>query len=274
VLASTPPSIAIARRRYEVDADPSGDVTPIRPNIGKVADFKSEWWPLSNRNGGPASNRNAGRLHLGMGGRIKSEFASWPPIGANQGNCGSPQRPRVAAPSSRGGAPFRSPVAVSLKAASALPARREASTRSPSCSIRRQCARATSAGCSELVASARSSAPSRRLAIGRRLGCCRHLRVRPAADAVRGRGDRRHGGTLSTAGPWRSPQPWAAFYLFLKVSGKELGCLGLRSRSTWGVVSERQVELLAELGGFGVCERVHRAWILAPPDIDQARRSA
>src|SRR5216683_5891031 len=52
-----------ARSRCEVDADPSGDVTPTRPNIGKVADFRSEWWPLSNRNGGPTSNRNAGRLH-------------------------------------------------------------------------------------------------------------------------------------------------------------------------------------------------------------------
>jgi len=65
-----------ARSRCEVDADPSGDVTPTRPNIGKVADFRSEWWPLSNRNGGPTSNRNAGRLHLGMGGRIKSESAA------------------------------------------------------------------------------------------------------------------------------------------------------------------------------------------------------
>lgn len=77
--AESPPLIAMARSRCEVDADPSGDVTPIGPNIGKVPDFKSEWWPPSNRNGGPASNRNDGRLHLGMGGRLKSKFAqrSW-----------------------------------------------------------------------------------------------------------------------------------------------------------------------------------------------------
>jgi hypothetical protein len=32
-----------------------------------VAGFISEWWP--------ASNRNAGRLQFGIGGRIASEFA-------------------------------------------------------------------------------------------------------------------------------------------------------------------------------------------------------
>src|SRR6266702_2275223 len=51
------------------------------------------------------------------------------------------------------------------------------------------------------------------------------------------------------------------FCLFLKVSGKELGRLGLRFLIHFGVESERQVEFLAELGGFGVRERVHRARI-------------
>jgi hypothetical protein len=32
-----------------------------------VAGFISEWWP--------ASNRNSGRLQIGIGGRIASEFA-------------------------------------------------------------------------------------------------------------------------------------------------------------------------------------------------------
>jgi hypothetical protein len=37
-------------------------------NIGyKVAGFISEWWP--------ASNRNGGRHHLGIGGRLESESA-------------------------------------------------------------------------------------------------------------------------------------------------------------------------------------------------------
>jgi hypothetical protein len=78
----------MARSRGEVDADPSGDVTPIRPSIGKVADFRSEWWPLSNRNGGPTSNRNAGRLHVGMGGRIKSESARDDAVGSETGEKG------------------------------------------------------------------------------------------------------------------------------------------------------------------------------------------
>jgi hypothetical protein len=33
-----------------------------------VAGFISEWWP--------ASNRNGGRLQIGIGGRIASEFAA------------------------------------------------------------------------------------------------------------------------------------------------------------------------------------------------------
>jgi hypothetical protein len=70
----------MARSRGEVDADPSSDVTAVRPNIGKVADFRSERWPLSNRNGGPASNRNPGRLHVGTSGRIESESALVPGI--------------------------------------------------------------------------------------------------------------------------------------------------------------------------------------------------
>jgi hypothetical protein len=54
------------------------------PDIGyRVAGFISEWWPTS--------NRNAGRLRLGMGGRLPSESAfdalasdrpykkAWPP---------------------------------------------------------------------------------------------------------------------------------------------------------------------------------------------------
>ena len=57
------------------------------------------------------------------------------------------------------------------------------------------------------------------------------------------------------------------FCLFLKVRGKELGRLGLRFLIHLGVVFERQVELLAELGGFGVRERVHRAGILDDPII-------
>src|SRR5712672_4641937 len=61
---------------------------------------------------------------------------------------------------------------------------------------------------------------------------------------------------------------WAAFCLFFKVGGKELGRLSLRFLIRLGVVSERQVELLAELGGFGVRERVHRAGILDDPIID------
>jgi hypothetical protein len=37
-----------------------------------VAGFISEWWP--------ASNRNGGRLQIGIGGRIASEFARGPAI--------------------------------------------------------------------------------------------------------------------------------------------------------------------------------------------------
>jgi len=36
-------------------------------NPAQVAGIKSEWWP--------ASNRYPGRLHVGIGGRIESEFA-------------------------------------------------------------------------------------------------------------------------------------------------------------------------------------------------------
>ena len=62
---------------------------------------------------------------------------------------------------------------------------------------------------------------------------------------------------------------WVSFFcLFLKVSGKELGRLGLRFLIHFGVVSERQVELLAELGGFGIRERMHRAGILDDSIVD------
>src|SRR6266702_1442212 len=54
---------------------------------------------------------------------------------------------------------------------------------------------------------------------------------------------------------------------FLQGCGKELGCFGLRFLIGLGVVSERQVELLAELGGFGVRERVHSAGIFDDPVI-------
>jgi uncharacterized protein with PIN domain len=43
-----------------------------------VAGFISEWWP--------ASNRNAGRLQFGIGGRIASEFALHP-AALNFGDC-------------------------------------------------------------------------------------------------------------------------------------------------------------------------------------------
>src|ERR1700748_2527255 len=61
---------------------------------------------------------------------------------------------------------------------------------------------------------------------------------------------------------------WVAFCLFLKVGGKELGSLGLRFLIGLGVVSERQGELLAELGGFGIRESVHSAGVLDDPIID------
>jgi hypothetical protein len=48
----------------------------------------------------------------------------------------------------------------------------------------------------------------------------------------------------------------AAFCLFLKASRKKLVGLGLRFLIHLGVISERQVELLAELGSLGVRERV------------------
>ena len=40
-----------------------------------VAGFKSERWPTSNRNGGPASGRKGGRRQIGKGGRLASESA-------------------------------------------------------------------------------------------------------------------------------------------------------------------------------------------------------
>ena len=40
-----------------------------------VAGFKSERWPTSNRNGGPASGRKGGRHQIGKGGRLASESA-------------------------------------------------------------------------------------------------------------------------------------------------------------------------------------------------------
>src|SRR5262249_36096797 len=39
--------------------------------------FKSERWPLSNRKGGPASDRNGGRHQIGKGGRLASESAPY-----------------------------------------------------------------------------------------------------------------------------------------------------------------------------------------------------
>src|SRR6202451_4136829 len=44
-----------------------GERTPRRAPA-RVAGFISEWWP--------ASNRNGGRLQIGIGGRIASEFAA------------------------------------------------------------------------------------------------------------------------------------------------------------------------------------------------------
>jgi hypothetical protein len=41
-----------------------------------VAGFKSERWPTSNRNGGPASGRKGGRHQIGKGGRLASESAA------------------------------------------------------------------------------------------------------------------------------------------------------------------------------------------------------
>src|SRR5262249_22457664 len=58
---------------------------------------------------------------------------------------------------------------------------------------------------------------------------------------------------------------------FLQVGGKELGCLALSFVVDLGVVSERQVELLAELGGFGVRKCVHGTGILDDPVIGLRR---
>ena len=44
-----------------------GEQTLRAENPAQVAGFISEWWPESNRNGG--------RLQIGIGGRIESEFA-------------------------------------------------------------------------------------------------------------------------------------------------------------------------------------------------------
>ena len=44
-----------------------GDQTLRAENPAQVAGFISEWWP--------ASNRNRGRIEIGISGRIKSEFA-------------------------------------------------------------------------------------------------------------------------------------------------------------------------------------------------------
>src|SRR5690348_181891 len=64
----------------------------------------------------------------------------------------------------------------------------------------------------------------------------------------------------------RPPRGWPFLFmfdrLFLEVGGKELGSLALRFLVDLGVVSKRQIELLAEFGGFGIRERVHGAGIL------------
>ena len=44
-----------------------GDQTLRAENPAQVAGFISEWWP--------ASNRNRGRIEIGISGRIESEFA-------------------------------------------------------------------------------------------------------------------------------------------------------------------------------------------------------
>ena len=54
----------------------------------------------------------------------------------------------------------------------------------------------------------------------------------------------------------------------MKVSRKELGGLGLGLLIRLGVVSERQVELLAELGGFGISERMDGAGIFDDSIVD------
>jgi len=45
-----------------------GDQTLRAENPAQVAGFISEWWP--------ASNRNRGRIEIGISGRIESEFAT------------------------------------------------------------------------------------------------------------------------------------------------------------------------------------------------------
>jgi len=47
-----------------------GDQTLRAENPAQVAGFISEWWP--------ASNRNRGRIEIGISGRIESEFANMP----------------------------------------------------------------------------------------------------------------------------------------------------------------------------------------------------
>ncbi len=50
--------------------------------------------------------------------------------------------------------------------------------------------------------------------------------------------------------------------------GKEFVSFGLQFLIRLRVVPERQVEFIAKLGRFRVCERVHRAGILDDPIID------
>lgn len=52
----------VLTRKARRDRQPGG-----RINLGTVAGFMSEWWP--------ASNRNTGRLHLAIPGRLASESA-------------------------------------------------------------------------------------------------------------------------------------------------------------------------------------------------------
>ena len=46
-------------------------------NSGEVADFRSEWWPVSDRNGGRHQIGIPGRLRVGIPGRIESESARY-----------------------------------------------------------------------------------------------------------------------------------------------------------------------------------------------------
>ena len=43
--------------------------------VGRVAGFKSEWWPGFISEWWPTSNRNDGRLRVGIPGRLQSESA-------------------------------------------------------------------------------------------------------------------------------------------------------------------------------------------------------